>query len=187
MKERIRLLSGNMYARPEYERRFLIRNLPERADRENVVIIIDYYVPRTRLRLRRMEFRHDGTIEFKLGLKFADPTLPAGCVALTNLYLTEYEFEWLRPYAGTNSVIKHRYPYVYNGRRYGIDVFKTHLNGLVLAETEFDNARDFINFQLPPFAIEDVTTDQFFTGGSLATITETVLGRVLTERLPGNA
>jgi CYTH domain-containing protein len=55
--------------------------------------------------------------------------------------------------------------------------------GLVLAEVGFETADEYERFQKPDFALEDVTTDMFFTGGNLATVPESTLHRVLDERL----
>jgi CYTH domain-containing protein len=116
-------------------------------------------------------------------VKFHDDSLPEGCVALTNLYLTEYEYDYLRPFVGADNVIKRRYSFVYEGRRYGVDIFEGPHAGLILAETDFETAEEYERFQMPSFAVEDVTKDAFFTGGSLARAPQSLLAAVLAKRL----
>ena len=183
MQVRLRSLSENKYARSEYERRLLLGEAPPGIDQVNFARIIDHYIPRTRMRLRRMEWPNQGIVEFKFGLKFPDPSLPNGCVALTNLYLTEHEYEYLRLFVGSDSIAKRRYPFIHVGVSYGIDVFEGQHAGLVLAEIGFETADEYERFRMPDFALADVTTDAFFTGGALATIPESLLRRVLDQRL----
>ena len=183
MQVRIRSLAENKYARPEYERRLLLREVPRGLDESTHTRIVDYYIAETRMRLRRVEWPNQNLVEYKLGLRFPDPSLPDGCVALTNLYLTENEYEDLRLFVGRDSVVKRRYPFVHSGLRYGVDVFEGPHAGLILAETEFQTASEFTRFQKPDFAVEDVTMDAFFTGGNLARVPSSILAAVLKERL----
>jgi CYTH domain-containing protein len=183
MKARVPSLAENKYARPEYERRFLLKTLPEGLDDSKYARIVDHYVKETRLRLRRVERPSAGIVEYKLGLKFGDSSLPAGCVALTNLYLTEAEYDYLRPFVRADSIVKRRYPYVHNGGRYGIDVFEGTQQGLILAEIELNTADEFLSCPTPEFAVCDVTVDSFFTGGNLAAAPRSLITAKLAEFL----
>ena len=182
MQVRMRSLMENKYARPEYERRLLLRETTAGLDEANSARIVYHYIRRTRMRLRRMEWPTQGIVEYKFGLKFPDPSLPSGCVALTNLYLTENEYDYLRLLVGSDRIVKRRYPFLHRGMSYGVDVFEGPHSGLVLAEIGFETADEYERFQMPDFALADVTTDAFFTGGALATVPETTLRRVLNER-----
>jgi len=51
---------------------------------------------------------------------------------------------------------------------FGIDVFEGPLQGLILAEAEFDSAAEVTNRIIPPFLLHEVSTDRRFTGGELA-------------------
>lgn len=53
---------------------------------------------------------------------------------------------------------------------FGIDVFEGELNGLVMAEAEFDGADGASGLKLPPFLAHEVTEDYRFTGGSLVSV-----------------
>lgn len=183
MQTRMRSLADNQYARPKYERRLLLMEAPAGIDEANRARIVDHYMTRTRMRLRRVEWPNQGIVEYKFGLKFPDGSLPVGCLALTNLYLTESEYDYLRLFVGGDSVVKRRYPFVHDGARYTVDVFETRHAGLILAEIGFDSAEEYERFQKPDFALADVTTEAFFTGGELARVLESALRRMLDERL----
>jgi hypothetical protein len=183
MQVRSRSLSENKYACSEYERRLLLQEAPPSIDAAKHARIVDHYLPGKRMRLRRMEWPNHGIVEYKFGLKFPDPSLPDGCVALTNLYLTENEYDHLRLFGGSACIVKRRYPFVHAGVSYGIDVFEGQHAGLVLAEIGFETADEYARFQMPDFALADVTTEVFFTSGELATVPESILRRVLDDRL----
>ena len=53
----------------------------------------------------------------------------------------------------------------------GIDIFDPPLHGLVLAEAEFDSDNAMLAFRPPSYVIAEVTDDQRFTGGRLASAT----------------
>ena len=183
MRVQVPSLAENKYARPEYERRLLLKEPPAGLDESAYARIVDHYVRGTRMRLRRMEWPQKDVVQYKLAVKFSDHSLPEGCVALTNLYLTEDEYDYLRPFVGSDSVAKRRYPFVHNGLRYGLDVFEGLHVGLVLAEIGFETAEEYERFSLPDFAVEDVTQDPFLTGGSLARVPQSLFGSVLAEHL----
>jgi len=54
---------------------------------------------------------------------------------------------------------------------YGIDVFAAPLDGLVLAETEFESADEAGAFRPAAFCRAEVTDDRRFTGGELVRAT----------------
>jgi CYTH domain-containing protein len=50
---------------------------------------------------------------------------------------------------------------------FGIDIFEGPLQGLILAEAEFDSAEVADALRIPSFVAGEVTTDDRFTGGRL--------------------
>ena len=50
---------------------------------------------------------------------------------------------------------------------FGIDVFEGTLEGLILAEAEFDSPAEAAALTLPAFILQEVTADDRFTGGQL--------------------
>ena len=138
------------YARAEIERRFLLAGVPEGADVLAVNRIDDRYLDGTRVRLRRMA-QDGGPTLLKLTQKLPAPGPDGRQGALTTLYLSEDEYAAMAvlPAATLSKARLSIAPY-------GVDVFRGHLAGLVLAEVEFASA-----------AHAEVTADRRFTGGAL--------------------
>jgi CYTH domain-containing protein len=78
------------------------------------------------------------------------------------MYLTEAEFRVLAPLPG-NKLSKVRF----SVPPFGIDVFEDTLEGLFLAEAEFDSAAAADALTLPSFISREVSADDRFTGGRL--------------------
>src|SRR2546423_3677174 len=156
------------YARIERERKFLLRNLPEPLTRSSEhTQIWDNYITNTRLRLRRVRWPKTKEQVWKLTQKFAPDREDFSRTVITNIYLSEYEYEVLSVFEG-NEIRKNRYPFEHEGRNYGIDLFIGPLWGLILAETSFETDEEMMKFTKPSFAVEEVTNEELFTGGRLA-------------------
>ncbi len=123
---------------------------------------MDRYIEGTTLRLREQRY-DDGLITFKLTQKVAQRAEGAQQGFITSMYVTEEEFGVLAQLpARTLTKTRYSVPPV------GIDVFDGVLEGLILAEAEFDSAEAAETFTLPSFAVAEVTADDRFTGGWLA-------------------
>ena len=85
---------------------------------------------------------------------------------LTTIYLSEAEHAILAalPAATLRKSRSSIAPYL-------VDVFAPPLDGLVLAEVEFDSAERAEAFRPAAFCLAEVTEDPRFTGGSLARAT----------------
>jgi CYTH domain-containing protein len=149
------------YARIERERRFLLRHFPADVTVTRTRHIRDRYIEGTALRLR--EQQDDGSpILFKLTKKIPMPRAGAQQGLITNIYLTHEEFCLLAQLpARTLSKTRYSVP------PFGIDVFNGALEGLILAEAEFDSPEAASALLLPSFVVREVTTDPRFTGGRL--------------------
>jgi len=159
------------YACLELERRYLLRGLPANLKvHENCWLITDRYISNTRLRLRRMVMTQSGDTVYKFGQKYRALSQGPGETTMTNMYLNDEEYHSLSK-LDAREIIKKRYKYVYDGLEYGIDVFAGELEGLILAELECETMDEFERLQKPPFAIKEVTSQIFFTGGYLAGLT----------------
>jgi CYTH domain-containing protein len=150
------------YAKPEWERRFLLRRFPTGAKIHRTRKIVDRYIVGTTLRLRRID-DEDGIV-FKLTQK--TPTARNGALQgmLTTMYLKQQEFDVLAALAA-NVLTKTRY----SVPPFGIDVFNGALSGLLLAEAEFNSGDEASALTIPSFVVHEVSTDQRFDGGCLAT------------------
>lgn len=174
------------YARPEFERRFLLRALPEglrKADPHTQ--ITDNYITGTRLRLRKVREPRTNEWTLKLTQKFAPDPADFSRTLITNIYLTEYEYEVLSVFEA-NEIRKNRYPYEHGGRRYTVDVFLGQLLGLILAETEFADEAEMRDLEAPPFAAREVTNDEMFTGARLVELTADEIRTQLRQRGAGD-
>ncbi len=159
------------YAVVERERRFLLREYPPGLEPAHYhTQIFDNYITNTRLRLRKIREPYKREWTFKLTQKFAPNPEDFSRTFITNIYLTQAEYEMFQSYEGYE-IRKNRYPYEHEGRKFAVDVFLGNLHGLVLAETEFDSDEEMDNFKLPSFAVMEVTGDPMFTGGRLVELT----------------
>lgn len=170
------------YARVERERRFLLRELPPSLKLSDYHSqIFDNYITDTRLRLRKVRVPQTREWTWKLTQKFAPDPRDFSRTLITNIYLTQHEYELLSVFEG-NEIRKNRYPYTHEGWAYTIDVFLGDLRGLILAETEFDTDEAMNLFVAPEFALMDVTHDEMFTGARLVHLTADDLRRELMNR-----
>ena len=151
------------YARPEWERRFLLRSFPEGAAIQRSRKIIDRYIVGTTLRLRRQVDQNGGSI-YKLTQKV--PTQRAGAFRgmITTIYLAEHEFEVFAALPAVQ-LTKTRY----SVPPFGIDVFEGTLAGLILAEAEFESGAEASALTMPSFVVQEVSDDSRLEGARLAT------------------
>ena len=170
------------YARVERERRYLLRGLPPglRVNDPHTQIF-DNYITGTRLRLRKIRVPERREWTWKLTQKFAPDPEDFSRAVITNIYLSQIEYEVLSVFEG-NEIRKNRYPYEHDGRKFSIDVFLGALHGLVLAETEFDTDEEVRDFTAPTFAAREVTDDELFTGGRLVGLTADEIRAELARR-----
>ena len=154
------------YAQLEIERRMLIpsERVPDLSELP-YADIEDRYLNGGRLRLRKVtEFGETESV-YKLCKKYG----PTGNYEepIVNIYLTVQEYESLRFLPGFD-LVKRRYRYEYQGRRFSIDAHSGSLTGLYLCECEADSNTALLEIAFPPFATEDVTADPQFSGACLA-------------------
>ena len=165
------LVPDSKYALVERERRFLLNDLPEGLSRADFHFqITDNYLTGCRLRLRKVRDPKTNKWVAKLTQKFPPDPSDLSRTVITNTYLNAFEAETLSIF-NANEVRKNRYPFKFEGRRFGIDMFLGDLFGLVMAETSFDNDDEMDQFVAPPFALAEVTNDEIFTGGRLSQLT----------------
>jgi CYTH domain-containing protein len=153
------------YSRSEREQRWLLDALPRH--RHDPVEILDHYLTDTRLRLRRMQ--SDNEVLWKLGQKVRERSGSPELVKLTNTYLSEQEYLTLIN-LDARMLSKTRWHWEFSGRSMAADDFHGPLGGLVLAEVEL--GPDDERLGMPPGAFADVTDDDRFSGGALASLGE---------------
>ena len=165
---------AHKYARVERERRWLLPGPPDPADAVGEIEISDLYFDGTRLRLRRMVDRRGAQpTVYKLAQKVPGPELQS---LTTNTYLSEVEYELLSRLDGLRlQKIRYSVP------PFGVDVFEPPLDGLVLAEAEFDDDAAMAAASPPEDSVAEVTSDIRFSGGRLVVTNRADLRQHLAE------
>ncbi len=163
--------------RDEFRRIFLLQNLPEPVERSSSHLqIFDNYIENTRLRIRSV--RSPETKEWTFILQQRFPVNEQfSHWKIAEIYLNENEHKIFEPFENreikknerveSNEIRKNRYFLAFEGKQISIDLYLGNLWGLILAKAEFETEKDLIDFEPPTFAVLEVTTDEFFTGGNL--------------------
>jgi CYTH domain-containing protein len=169
------MLPESKYARVEWERRFLLSSFPGGEKVTRIRRICDRYVDGTRLRLRQQS-DGDGQPVFKLTQKLPGGTARGQQGLITSIYLNREEFDVFATLPARElTKVRHSVP------PFGVDVFEGELQGLLLAEAEFNSEAEASALALPSFIIAEVSDDHRFTGGSLVTASREELGKLLAE------
>lgn len=164
---------GSKYPRIEWERRFLLSTFPSGEKVTRIRRISDRYIEGTSLRLRQQS-DGDGRAVFKLTQKLPGEMGRGQQGLITSMYVTRDEFNVLAALpAKALTKVRHSVP------PFGIDVFEGALQGLVLAEAEFDSGAEASALILPSFIVAEVSDDRRFAGGSLVTVSRKDLGKWL--------
>jgi CYTH domain-containing protein len=153
------------YMAVERERRWLCARVP----RDLIVqshAVVDVYVTGTQLRLREARLLGGGKPMLRLTRKV---DVDAHTRLLTSIYLAEHEFALLAAVLRGSRIRKLRHTLVPRGGvAMSVDEFQDELNGLILAEAEFDTSEAMRALSPPDFVAREVTDDARFSGGALA-------------------
>ena len=153
------------YASVERERRWLCKVIPNEIVLKRETLN-DLYIEGTQLRLRQVRGGGDNLIQFKLSRK-AD--IDASRRIISTLYLTEFEFSLFSQLRGSRLQKLRHHIIGLDGTSISIDQFAGSLNGLLLAEVEFETDADMIAYRAPDFMGREVTGESEWTGGCLVT------------------
>jgi CYTH domain-containing protein len=174
------------YACLEVECRYLVNQIPDKLlDNPQGWQITDRYFPDTRLRLRHMQSLSGNNHIYKLTQKYRSEVQSAYETIITNVYLTEAEYDRFEVLEA-KILKKKRYQYSLPNFPLSLDVFEGRHRGLILAEREVEKKADIAELVLPSFILKDVTDDPFFTGGNLVTMTNEEFRQGLSKRLRGD-
>jgi CYTH domain-containing protein len=156
----------NNTALPQFRRLFLIERLPEPLEPKSAHLqIFDNYIQGTRLRLRLI--RDPSSKNWTRVLQqhiFADNDL--GETKLAEIHLNESEYSNFEQFEG-REIRKNRYFHEFDRVSFAFDVYLGDLWGLNTALVEFADANEMNAFELPSFAVFEVTSDPFFLGKNL--------------------
>jgi len=165
------------YALLEREQRFLLAEVPKDVEHISAKEIYDRYLVGTGLRLRVVK-EPDGMPVLKLGQKVRLDGPPPQAVAHTTMYLNEEDYGVLAALPAAE-LTKSRRVAVVKGTTVAVDEFHGRLEGLVLAEIDLGEVGEVQSS--PPQTLADVTEDERFTGGALATTSADSLQRMLSD------
>ena len=170
LTEQNTIVPESKYSRIERERRYLLQDLPPALTRTDPHLqITDNYITGTRLRLRKVREPRTNKWTIKFTQKFAPDPQDLSRTIITNTYLNALEADTLSVF-DANEIRKNRYPFQFEGKQFGIDMFLGDLFGLVLAEVSFDSDEELRSYPQPPFTLADVTNNIVFTGGYLSQV-----------------
>ena len=170
LTEQNTIVPESKYSRIERERRYLLQDLPPALTRTDPHLqITDTYITGTRLRLRKVREPRTNKWTIKFTQKFAPDPQDLSRTIITNTYLNALEADTLSVF-DANEIRKNRYPFQFEGKQFGIDMFLGDLFGLVLAEVSFDSDEELRSYPQPSFALADVTNNIVFTGGYLSQV-----------------
>ena len=149
----------------ELERTFLLKEVPQNLRNCKSIEGLDMYIPQLAphpiLRIRRR-----GDI-FEMTKKSPIAENDSSEQEEQTISLSEEEFSELSNLKGKR-LRKVRYYYPTNSHTAEIDVFLDGLEGLILADFEFDSLDEKSAFTMPEFCLVDVTQEKYTAGGFLA-------------------
>ena len=152
--------------RTELSRTWLIEALPEPLTRASEHIqIFDNYIHETRLRLRVIRFPETKEWTYILQQREANDVDPAEW-KISEIFLNEAEYEHFKVFEG-HEIRKNRYFHEFGGRMFEFDVYLGALWGMNLAKVEFSERSKMEGFEIPAFAVAEVTKEPFFDDANL--------------------
>ncbi|MGK7394841.1 MAG: CYTH domain-containing protein [Candidatus Cyclobacteriaceae bacterium M3_2C_046] len=146
----------------EIERKFLIQQIPASVKLENGKKIRQGYVvvdeSGNLVRVRQ------------LGDQFYETVKSPGQLSRkeVEIELSRQQFEALWPLTEGKRVIKTRYYIPYQGKTIEYDDFEEELNGLKMAEVEFESEQESKSFKVPDWFGQEVTYDKQYKNNNLA-------------------
>lgn len=162
-----------------FERTFLLEKLPESINRADEHLqFFDNFIENTRLCLRTIRSPKTKEYTYILEQKFPDNENDLSVWNLSQIYLSEAEHEAFEQFEGreikknerieTNEIRFNRYFYNYQNKRVEIDVFLgKEIWGLILGRVTFETFAEMQDFEMPVFAVLEVTNNKFFIGANL--------------------
>jgi CYTH domain-containing protein len=153
--------------RTEFRRTYLIEGLPEPLTRASRHLqLFDNYITGTRIRIRTVRDPETKQWTWRLQQRLAAEDSGLMCLKIGEIHLNEAEHTAFKPFEG-NEIRKNRYFHEFDGREFTFDIYLGPLWGLNMASAEFPDAGSMERFEMPSFAVFDVTNDLFFLGENL--------------------
>ncbi|HAU86079.1 MAG TPA: adenylate cyclase [Lachnospiraceae bacterium] len=155
----------------EIERKFLVKELPDKLEQyECKVIEQGYLCNNPTVRIRKSNENYILTYKSKFGIE-QDENRTAKVENEVEVPLNEASFLHLKEKADNHMIVKNRYLVPLDGGYTAeLDIFKEQLEGLLLVEVEFRNEETANQFCPPDWFGEDVSLDRRYTNGHLSTV-----------------
>jgi len=170
-KSIINLIKMNKTAQLELHRIYLIDALPEPLTRASSHLqIYDNYIPGTRLRTRSIRDPYSKAWTYILQQRLRTDDDPPGVNRLAEMHLNEKEIQLLTPHHG-REIRKNRYFHEFDRHLFAFDVYLGRLWGLNTVRIDFATTEEMRQFEQPPFAVFEITGNEFFEGSDLVTRT----------------
>ena len=148
----------------EVERKFLLSTLPSFLDGQSFKSIRQGYIAveagGNEVRVRAKGKEYWLTVKSSGTLHRTEVELP----------ISKEDFVQLWSLTGKRQIEKHRYEIEQDGKMIEVDVFKGNLNGLILAEIEFETIEEATAFQPFTWLTKEVTQHQEFKNRNLANL-----------------
>jgi CYTH domain-containing protein len=157
----------NKTYRTEFRRKYLIETLPEPLTRASRHLqLFDNYITGTRMRIRSVRDPETKQWSWMMQQRLTAEVLGLTYLKIAEIHLNEAEHTVFEPFEG-NEIRKNRYFHEFDGRAFAFDIYLGPLWGLNIASVEFADAQSLERFEMPSFAVFDVTNNPFFLGENL--------------------
>ncbi len=157
----------NKTAQTELHRLFLVERLPEPLTvASSHLQIFDNYIENTRLRVRQIRDPYSNAWTRILQQRFPATEGEFAVTKLAEIHLNDEEYAVFERFEG-REIRKNRYFHEFDRVNFAFDIYLGQLWGLNTARVDFDTHEHMNAFLPPPFAVFEVTENNFFSGESL--------------------
>jgi CYTH domain-containing protein len=166
----------------EYRRMYLVADMPEGLVRsDDHVQLSDEYIPRTRLRIRKVRVPGERSREWILQQRLWLSETSNMLSQTVNMQLNEAEYAQFQYFEGSE-IRKNRYASVIEGREAVTDVYLGELSGLIRVSFGFEAIEAAAGFNpLGRTIFADITDNTFYRDDNLVNVLSAGLSEALAD------